>query len=1235
MAFSRGLVYFLIVLAFWNVQANFVFDPQVSVKVPVKFEKEPRDVIIQRGGSTALDCVAESEIQANVSWRHGSLVIVPDPRRHVLANGSLMFEKVLYKRSGRPSSGPGPGGGRSGNVGSDEGEYACLLTTEVGTIVSRTAHLRIAFLAREFLESPNDHSANLGDNVRFQCAIESWPPANLTWEKDGKPLDLVNSRFISLNPGVIFLRGVQLEDSGNYRCVAKNPISGRVRKSRPGQLSVDPVPSQGLRFVSPPQSGKVFVHLGGQTFFECAVNGAENIQVSWTLNGQPFLTDRNSTVRPFLGKADEDILILANVSINNTGEYACNATDGQNFLTKVWRVVVMEPPRLVQMPRSSVYPTAKTARLECEVRGIPKPDIRWLKDGNPVNIGGRIKQRTKNEGATSELVLSNSITADSGLYQCVAESRAGYTSASARILVNASQGRPDPPFNLKATAISSTQVLLSWQRPKNIPADEIKAFTVHYMPTDGGDELQDLSANVTCKIEKLRPYTNYTFYVRAYSRKSASDQSDRVTVTTGEDVPVVAPEVTLVPLNPTTLFVTWQKLPEHLIRGSATHNRIECRRHKQQKSDMYVVKPEVQEYIIRDLHPGKKYDVRVLPGNKKSFQQDRLRDYKWYTTEMPRIGGEAGHIAPDLYLICTSHSAIQVGWTVSTASVPGFEIPRRFLLSYQQVTFGQHYVDIKVPVNTTSIVIDNLVSDSIYEVKLTSYTEDPSSGLQVSKFIRTLSPDLLANEEVSDSSVVPPSDLEVKMVKSQSMKISWTSPDLNVTYFTVKWQNLELSSDFGFLRSTSENVNVTSLKPYVKYMITVQVSVAEGKSSPWSDVLEVRTKADVPSEPKNLSWITLDKQVQILWSPPDKVNGILLGYTLFFTVDPSLPVTEWEKEDILPLKIKAKVSGLQPGSIYTARMAARTSAGNGPLSSPITIDYSLAMSDSNISPNGTFVTSSSAITEQQIGIILGLSVALLLILLTMLIALWRFRCTKQSRLDGSASTNYQGNANVAARAARNSHVFLTSTLNGSLMTKIHAAERSHESASQDGGNSMDMEVFTPMLATLPPDASVHIDTKGGYPSLQRSSKSNSLQRTPSSRATDNDEGISVLAEVSDCAWAQKSQEDSKENQYLPNRLEEWADVTAITSLDLSTMVEEPCPACGDKVSSSVSSFVSPTRSTYSSTLGATSPLLSSVNTPCTPTGEVWSARIIATPVKVVQEDLPMVCIGEVSSHYVD
>lgn len=50
-------------------------------------------------------------------------------------------------------------------------------------------------------------------------------------------------------------------------------------------------------------------------------------------------------------------------------------------------------------------------------------------------ITGRIKQRLRNGGAVVELVLSNTVTADSGVYQCVGENPAGYASASARLLV--------------------------------------------------------------------------------------------------------------------------------------------------------------------------------------------------------------------------------------------------------------------------------------------------------------------------------------------------------------------------------------------------------------------------------------------------------------------------------------------------------------------------------------------------------------------------------------------------------------------------------------------------------------------------------------------------------------------------------------------------------------------------------------------------------------------------------
>lgn len=108
--------------------------------------------------------------------------------------------------------------------------------------------------------------------------------------------------------------------------------------------------------------------------------------------------------------------------------------------------------------------------------------------------------------------------------------------ASARLLVNVSDNRPEVPKNLKAEAISSTSILLTWSHssPSGLA---VLAYTVHYLPSDGGDELQQVSVNNSQLIEKLKPFTNYTFYVRAYSRRSASELSEFITQSTEEDIP--------------------------------------------------------------------------------------------------------------------------------------------------------------------------------------------------------------------------------------------------------------------------------------------------------------------------------------------------------------------------------------------------------------------------------------------------------------------------------------------------------------------------------------------------------------------------------------------------------------------------------------------------------------------------------------------------------------------------
>lgn len=54
------------------------------------------------------------------------------------------------------------------------------------------------------------------------------------------------------------------------------------------------------------------------------------------------------------------------------------------------------------------------------------------------------------------------------------------------------------------------------------------------MISDGGEERQEVSINCSFLVHKLLAFTNYTFYVRAYSSKSASDQSKRTKCQTGE-----------------------------------------------------------------------------------------------------------------------------------------------------------------------------------------------------------------------------------------------------------------------------------------------------------------------------------------------------------------------------------------------------------------------------------------------------------------------------------------------------------------------------------------------------------------------------------------------------------------------------------------------------------------------------------------------------------------------------
>lgn len=84
----------------------------------------------------------------------------------------------------------------------------------------------------------------------------------------------------------------------------------------------------------------------------------------------------------------------------------------------------------------------------------------------------------------SKLVINQIIPEDDGIYQCQAENEQGSVLAMARLIVVMSDNRPSAPRNVRAETVSSSAILLAWERPM-YNSDKVIAYSVHYMKAEG------------------------------------------------------------------------------------------------------------------------------------------------------------------------------------------------------------------------------------------------------------------------------------------------------------------------------------------------------------------------------------------------------------------------------------------------------------------------------------------------------------------------------------------------------------------------------------------------------------------------------------------------------------------------------------------------------------------------------------------------------------------------------
>ena len=99
---------------------------------------------------------------------------------------------------------------------SDTSEYICTATNILGSVIKKTL-LVVVSLPRFTIKPPIRPFARLGDFLRLNCSATGDPQPVITWKRQGSPLP--DGRNQQIN-GALVIRNVQMEDAGNYICVA-------------------------------------------------------------------------------------------------------------------------------------------------------------------------------------------------------------------------------------------------------------------------------------------------------------------------------------------------------------------------------------------------------------------------------------------------------------------------------------------------------------------------------------------------------------------------------------------------------------------------------------------------------------------------------------------------------------------------------------------------------------------------------------------------------------------------------------------------------------------------------------------------------------------------------------------------------------------------------------------------------------------------------------------------------
>ncbi|XP_067904374.1 collagen alpha-1(XIV) chain-like isoform X2 [Heterodontus francisci] len=623
---------------------------------------------------------------------------------------------------------------------------------------------------------------------------------------DGKSQDDVNSSAQSLkSAGVeIFAVGVKNADEAELKQIASEPLelhvhnvlefslldslSDRLTKILCGQIKTKAIKVKSEH--DRPDSGTILYPTPTNLIISDIT--ARSFKVSWT-HGPKKAKRYRVVYYPTKGEKPEEVIVDGTVSS-----------------------VVLENLHSLTEYQMAVFPIYKDFAGE-GLRGIGTtssfPSLNNLTIYDVTHNSMRIKWEPQ-EGATQYMILYEQVSSDGADEGKEVRVDAQYTdieiealSPSAEYVVTAyalygeETSEPvtaqqatlslQPPESLHLTDLRHSSVKVNWETASR----KVKGYRIMYVTANGNDPKQvEVAGNISDVL--LKNLTSLTKYVITVLSIYETGTSVPVTIT-AETFKVPPPtDLKVIEFSGTNLTITWK----HAARDVLLY-KIKWIPLSGGKLKELDVKGNMDTAVLQGLDKNIEYQVSLSALYNDTAKSNAIvLRYNTFSRDPPS----------NLLIEAKTPTSLQISWDHPSANVQHYKI------SYMTIK-GDHAEETITPVKRNNIIIQPLISDTVYEVTVTAiYTSGDEASV---------------SGEGKTLPFAPPTNLRISEVWYNHFRVTWDKAETQPMGYAVIFQTASGQAMEVMTGEDADTIVIKNLQNGLEYNVKVLAVYPNGNST--------------------------------------------------------------------------------------------------------------------------------------------------------------------------------------------------------------------------------------------------------------------------------------------------------------------------------------------------------------------------------------------------------------------